>query len=321
MTKRTDLAAPSVIDPATFHFVAGVYFGSNPDEDFDELLGLWMAEKDVDGKAGWYSKRPAVLAEFPPLNPDGNFVRKGTCDHCGARFDWGSVYAHTSGLHIVVGNVCADKTMTVPSRLELDVSRMKARIAAARKAARLATTAREQAVREGIEWLYCGKHEHKILDDIARNGLKWGTLSMRQLELVRRIHSGTKAQWEIERDARIAARAAEKTAAQPVPVTDKRLSIKAVVLMTREQDGYMGATVLKMLVRAEAGFKLWGSVPRNLLNDVCHDNAGDETLRGKTVEFCAMVTRSDRDEKFGFFSRPTKARVIATTTTTKDTRA
>lgn len=67
--KRTDLAAPTVIDPAAFTFVAGVYFGSMPGEDFDALLGEWMSEKDPDSKAGWYSKKPAVLADFPPLIP------------------------------------------------------------------------------------------------------------------------------------------------------------------------------------------------------------------------------------------------------------
>src|SRR6201985_1575190 len=133
MSKRTDLAAPSVIDPAAFIFVAGVYFGAEPSEDFDALLGEWMSEKVGDGEASWFSKREEVRKHFPALVNNSNFVRKGTCDHCGARFDWGSVYRHTSGGHIVVGNVCADKTLSVPTRLELDQHRMQAKIAAHRK--------------------------------------------------------------------------------------------------------------------------------------------------------------------------------------------
>lgn len=298
--KRTDLAAPTVIDPAAFVFVAGVYFGSNPSEDFDALLGEWMGEKDPDGKAGWYSKRPQVLADFPPLNDAGNFVRKGTCDHCGARFDWGSVYKHTSGGHIVVGNVCADKTMEVPSRLELDVRRMKARIAAARETARNHAKARELAVADGYEWLYAGTHDNKTLADIAHKGLKFGGLTARQVELVRRIHDGTPAEWEVKKAAKDAARAAEEAAAQPVPVTAERLEITGTVLTTREQDGYMpGTKVTKILVRAEAGFKVWGTLPRAI-----------DAKRGDVVAFSAKVERSKDDAKFGFFSRPTKARLV-----------
>lgn len=310
MTKRTDLAAPSVIDPAAFSFVAGVYFGSNPSEDFDALLGEWMAEKDADGKAGWYSKRPQVLADFPPLDAEGNFVRKGTCDHCGARFDWGSVYAHTSGKHIVVGNVCADKTMDVPSRLDLDVKRMKSRIAAAREAARNAAKARAEAVTGGYEWLYSGTHDNATLADVARKGLAWGGLTARQVEMVKRIHDGTPAEWEVKRAAREAARAAEESAAQPVPVTDARMAVRGVVLSTKTQDGYMpGQSVLKMLVKTDAGYKLWGTAPSQLLDD-----GTDSPLRGKTVEFLARIQRSKDDAKFGFFSRPTKARVVSAPT-------
>lgn len=300
--KRTDLAAPSQIDPAAFTFVAGVYFGSNPNEDFDAMLGEWFAEKDETGKAGWYRKKPEVLAKFPPLVDQSNFMWRGTCDHCGARFDWGSVYQHTSGGHIVVGNTCADKTLSYPSRLELDVSRMKAKIAAARKAERNAVAARAQATEQGFEYLYAGKHEDRLLSDIAQKGLQYGGLSLRQIELVKKIHDGTPREWEIKRDEKAAARAAEEAAALPVPVTDARISVEGVVLTIREQDGFMGATVMKMLVKTTQGFKLWGTQPNGL-----------GIKQGAVVAFMCTVERSQKDEKFGFFKRPTKTRVVVAT--------
>lgn len=297
--KRTDLAAPTMIDPAAFTFVAGVYFGSNANEDFDAMLGDWFAEKDETGKAGWYAKKPEVLKKFPPLVEQSNFVRRGTCDHCGACFDWGSVYQHTSGGHIVVGNICADKTLSHPSRLELDVSRMKAKIAAARKAARNAEAARAQATQEGFEYLYTDTHTDRLLADIAQKGLQYGGLSPRQIELVKKIHSGTPREWEIKRDEKAAARAAEEVAALPVPVTDARISVEGVVLTIREQDGFMGATVMKMLVKTTQGFKLWGTRPSGL-----------GIQQGTKVAFMCTVERSHKDEKFGFFKRPTKTRVV-----------
>lgn len=297
---RTDLAAPSVIDPAAFTFVAGVYFGSNPSEDFDAVLGEWAFEKDMDGKAGWYSKRPKVLADFPPLDPAGNFVRKGTCDHCGARFDWGAVYAHASGKHIVVGNVCADKTLAVPTRHDLEVNRLKSRLAAQRLAARKAAAAHVQAEAQGFAWLYSGKHDNATLDDIARKGLQFGGLTVRQVECVKRIHDGTPAEWEVKRVARQAQRAAEEAAAQPVPQVDGRINFEGIVLTTKEQEGYMpGTTCTKVLVQHATGYKLWGTMPSALV-----------AKRGDVVAFSARVERSSNDEKFGFFSRPTKPRLV-----------
>lgn len=309
MTKRTDLAAPTVIDPAAFTFVAGVYFGK-AGEEFDALLGDWMAEKSATGGDGWFNKRSVVREAYPMLAPEGNFMRKGTCDHCGARFDWGAVYQHTSGAHIVVGNVCADKTLSVPNRHELDVRRLKARIAAQRETERNNAKARTEALAGGYEWLYTGAHDNATLTDIARKGLTWGGLTVAQVALVKRIHDGTPAEWEVKKAAREAVRAAEEAAADPVPVTADRIEIEGEVLTVKSQEGYLGQTVLKMLVRTTKGYKLWGSVPSVLLNDVCHDNAGNESLRGKRVSFSAKVERSKDDAKFGFFSRPTKARVV-----------
>lgn len=301
--KRTDLAAPTVIDPAAFTFVAGVYFG-NPGEDMDAMLGEWMAEK-VEGSAHgvfleyvWHNRRTEVRKEYQ-LAPEGNFMRKGTCDHCGAHFDWGSVYQHTSGQHIVVGNVCADKTMDVPDRATLMANRLKSKIAAAKAAARAAAVARDLAEVEGYSWLYSGPHGNRTLDDIAAKGLKYGGLTFRQIELVKKIHDGTPMEYEVKRDARIAARAAEDAAAQPVPVTTDRVAIEGEVISTKEAEGFRGETIIKMLVKTTQGFKVYGTKP-----------AGLKVSRGTRVAFAARIERSRQDDKFGFFSRPTKARIL-----------
>lgn len=55
-----------------------------------------------------------------------------------------------------------------------------------------------------------------------------------------------------------------------------------------------------MLVKAEAGFKCFGTVPSAIV---------DEVERGAVVEFSASLKPSDNDEYFGFFSRPSKAKV------------
>jgi hypothetical protein len=57
---------------------------------------------------------------------------------------------------------------------------------------------------------------------------------------------------------------------------------------------------MKMVVKVEQGWAVWGSVPEAIAIEV---EVGD------TVTFTATVTRSDRDPKFGFFKRPTKAAI------------
>jgi hypothetical protein len=293
MKARQDVAAPSIIDPAAFHFVAGCYFAEHVGEGFDALLGEWMAEKNPDGSAAWYQGRRNVRDAFK-LDPNGNFAVKGTCDHCGAHFLWGAIYQHVSGSHIVVGNICADKTLSVPSRAHLMAERLRSRIAAEKKAAGLRAAALKQAEADGIAWLYASKHENRFLVDIARKGLLYGGLTVRQLEFVKRIHSGEPAEWEVKKAAQAAARAAEEAAALPVPVTDERIVVRGVVLSVKEQQGYMpGSYVQKILVKSVDGWKVWGSSPSRAHAQV-----------GRQIEFKASVQRSPDDPKFGFFKRP-----------------
>ena len=65
------------------------------------------------------------------------------------------------------------------------------------------------------------------------------------------------------------------------------------MLTTKWQDSHFGIT-LKMLVRDDRGFKVWGTVPSSLPN----------TESGDRVTFIAAVEASDDDETFGFFKRP-----------------
>lgn len=94
------------------------------------------------------------------------------------------------------------------------------------------------------------------------------------------------------------ARAAEKAAAADVPAG--RVTVEGSVLKTEWKDSSFGM-VHKMLVKADAGYLVWGTVPGSL---VCE--------RGDRVRFVATVERSIDDPKFGFFKRPSRAEVVST---------
>jgi len=100
---------------------------------------------------------------------------------------------------------------------------------------------------------------------------------------------------QAERDARdLAHRRGED-------VPSGRQVIVGVILGMKWKESYYGKT-LKMLVQDDRGFRVWGTVPSSL--------ADDDVNREDRIEFTATVEQSPDDSKFGFFKRPTKARVL-----------
>ena len=97
-------------------------------------------------------------------------------------------------------------------------------------------------------------------------------------------------------NAEEAKRQAEIDAAEPCPIG--RVAITGEVLSTKWQDSAYGGA-LKMLVKDDRGFKVWGSVPNSM-----------DPNRGDRITFMAGIEPSQDDEKFGFFKRPTKAKFL-----------
>lgn len=78
-----------------------------------------------------------------------------------------------------------------------------------------------------------------------------------------------------------------------------RVDVEGVVLTVKLQDGNYGAT-LKCLVLLDNGAKLWGTVPAALSN----------LERGARVAFTATCERKAGEKSFGFYKRPTGARLV-----------
>lgn len=125
--KTHELLDAANIDPSTWTLTAGVYFG-NPSEETDAFLGEAFGDLCADANAdvGFLpsQSRPDVVKTYPTMI-DSRFKNRGTCDHCGAWFKFGSVYTHVTGVVCVVGNTCAEKTMAADSRVALMVKRAK----------------------------------------------------------------------------------------------------------------------------------------------------------------------------------------------------
>jgi hypothetical protein len=144
------------------------------------------------------------------------------------------------------------------------------------------------------------------VSDIKRKLYQYGSLSPKQVELLKRLHEELH-----ERQVEQAAEEA-RTVAIPAAIVGTRSTVEGTVLGTRVDEGYYGYTHKMLLeVEAEGGvFKLWGTVPSAIAS--IYDEDGNYVRgieKGDRVTFTAKVEQSDDDEAFGFYSRPTKASI------------
>ena len=100
----------------------------------------------------------------------------------------------------------------------------------------------------------------------------------------------------------------------PVPDATSRIEVIGTVIQTKLKWTEFGET-LKMLIFCEGDegrFKLWGTVPRALIEQVSDQTIKDRdaTLKGSLVKFTAKISQSSDDPCFGFFNRPSKATVL-----------
>jgi len=86
------------------------------------------------------------------------------------------------------------------------------------------------------------------------------------------------------------------------PVVTGRIVLEGEIVSMKETVDFYGAKVV-IVLKDDRGFKVYGRIPAKLLDA--------EVNTGSRVRFTATVTESDKDKTFGFYSRPTKAEVLA----------
>lgn len=210
----------------------------------------------------------------------------GRCDHCGTDHTYGALYRQTDGSYLAVGRDCAGKFFDFSSRSAYYKSIADRKTAEkAKKAKNNEAACRFLATRIDLQAAF-SSCEHRIVNDIHGKLFDFGSISDKQANLVMKI----------------AIEEAEKTpepTPEPIPaeLTDGRHEFAGEVLALKWRDSQFGGS-LKMLFRDDRGFKLWGSA------------FNGEYDKGSRVSFFARVEVSKDDKCFGFFSRPTKGKVI-----------
>jgi hypothetical protein len=232
----------------------------------------------------------------------------GRCDHCGATIRYRAVMRHKpTGQVIEVGEQCLENRFSVATA-EFRVMKKNAEEARAgqriRKAVAewveknpdMAWLASEESVNERVA------ADNWFVRDISRKFRTYGEVSERQVEAVKKSvqRDAEFAERKRQRDAERAREDAERPHA---PVPTGRVEVTGVVFTVREPDPNAQFPAWKMLVQDHRGFRVWGTVPSSLFRYGVGPRRGDE------VSFTATVEASRDDPEFGFYSRPTGARV------------
>lgn len=224
----------------------------------------------------------------------------GTCDHCGTAIIYYATIRSANGVTFRVGLDCVMKTHQDPE-LVAQARAERRRISRAQRQERRARERLAQR-RHRVRWflrqepgiLRVLRVPHPILADLRRSLSRFGSLTDAQVELAYSLA------------LRVCVLDDEKREPTwiPVPWDRERVEVEGELLTIKSQRGIVSwQTEVKMLVQVdlpEGSFKLWGTCPRALW----------DAERGDRVRFRAEVRRGGRDPEFGFFSRPTRARVV-----------
>lgn len=321
-SKRKDGFSPSVINPAEFEFVAHHYLGHS--EEAWEALCNEMADEAANLEAHQTAHPGFTVAghKWP-----------GICDCCGARYLYGATFhTATTNTYISVGGTCAGKlSLGSPEAMKLfreQVNTHKIHQERVAKARAYLTKVELTAMLD----LYLSSDRslefpEVTLRDMCQKVIQWGNeLSEKQQAFARKL-----LQQIVDRPKLLAEREARDEARQPIPVTDNRITIVGTIISAEFRDsgyspqGYFQPECVKVVIEHTDGWKVWGTLPSELWaamrtygeptwNNGAVVSSGRDVrtskLKGLKVRLDARVTVSDKDHKFGFFKRPTKAAII-----------
>lgn len=297
MTTRIDTHRVSQINPTEYNYVLSYSLPSTLD--------------------GW--QVPAVgLEQVRSLKASGAAFAEhggvGTCTVCGTGHIYGDVWRHEpTAEHIFVGHICAEKYSLIADRMEWEHEMNIARRTSAREAEAAWKAERADEFIAAHDGLAADLAiDHYIIRDVASKLSHYGSISDKQIALVRKIA-----------DEHRNPKTAEKNV--PAPIENGRQTVEGEIVSVKVHESAYGTSV-KMTVKVttdEGAWLAWGTLPNSLVEEQAHRDVALSTesqtngtefvgaeLRGSTVRFDAKLKRG-RDAYFALFSRPTKATIVS----------
>ena len=304
MTSRTDIHRPSTpdFDPEAYNYIGVIDLNPFEVSDSDGRVEVVIDETDIDfdevenlikrgyQPAAHYGMDYEITSD---TIVDSIYEDMKNCGHCGSRLRFAAVMAHEQSMEfIVVGQDCLTNRFN-----EMSAADFKALREAAKKAAQESKKAEQRAalIAEHPELAGAAESGNSFIQDVMRKFYRYGELSDRQIAAVK-----TALVRDAERAEREAVWATEAETAADAPTG--KVTVTGEILSLKSQESMFGST-LKMIVKTEAGWKLWVTVPNSIMGT-------DEGLSGKHVTLTATVTPSGDDPKFAFGKRPSKAKLV-----------
>lgn len=293
---RTDIHSPKNIDPKDYKLITFRYFGPSTIAEELHARGKIILKRHMESTGGKMS--------------DHN--HGGSCHVCGAHAHYLAVYYHEkTNTYIETGFDCADKMSIGDSKA---FKKFTKEVKDSREFIAGKTKAQATLQKEGLEDCWAiyenpvGEFEERTIRDIVGKLVRYGSISEKQTNFLRNLLTQIP-----ERDAKRKALkekiAQEKKDAAPCP--EGRVTVVGEVVSVKWKDTAYGCT-RKMLVRAEEGFTVWGTVPNKVKVPMVigGEEVIDQIEKGDKITFSAKISPSEDDNKFGFFSRPTKAEIL-----------
>lgn len=264
-------------------------------EDYDYVACECIKIEDIGNAEFIRAERERIRRHMEKTGGTySNHAHGGNCHICGSvNAIYTTLFWHKpTNTYIRCGTDCAEKL----GSYEFALFRKNVLNALANKAGKakalviLSDKGLEQAfaISESKEYGY----EENIIRDIVGKLVLYGNLSDKQFSFIKSLIEKIS-----RREERNAKRKTEHEAAEILPPNGDRLEIIGTVIARKSQE--FGPD--KLLIQSDTGWKVWGTVP----------SAIHEVAKGNRVSFMARIEPSKDDAKFGFYSRPSKAKIIS----------
>lgn len=292
MSKRTDIHSPSNIVPQDYRYLLSFCNGQNAG-----TFGFPINAKEI------MEIRRARPRDFANIH-GGNY----DCDICGKSYNEGELWEHIETKELItLGHICAESYHLCADDAEFEAEKAKAVRQRARQAK---MEAKQNAIAElfednkGLREAFEAAKTHPIVSDIHNRLMQYGNLSEKQIALVIKI-----ATQQVERATK------QEQEFINVPRIAGRQTIIGKVVATKYSDFYIGYGQYRGSVKGlfivdtpQGQWKTWGTISDTLFDGV--NGAYQDFIKGKTIQFDAVVKVADNDPKMSFFSRPSKASIV-----------
>lgn len=269
---RSDAHAPSNLVTEDYEYVYS--YDANPDEGQSPAHMAFVNSQ-------WWRDMMGKMARIHDSMTQ--------CDHCGAHMRYVAILHHIpTDTYITVGETCLGNRF---DRATADFQRLRKAAALDREAAKVRHLWAEYRSMQPVNWEVLDASDNEFIRDVLAKGAKYGSLSERQLAAI------VKAE---QRDREREAKRAEWENEVRGTIAEGRQEIAGEVISIKWQANDYGERRV-MTVKDAENRCYWGTMPSSLR----------EVEHGDKVRFTATVTRSDKDESFGFFKRPSKAEKVS----------